>query len=68
MTSKHVVIHLPTWVPRLRLADRTAAAAVSLTRRLSLLHRSARDWQPATKRDLERRWGRVGVVMNGLPA
>ena len=43
MTSKHAVIHLPTWVPRLRLADRTLAAAVSLMRRLSLLYRSARE-------------------------
>ncbi len=43
MTSKHAVIHLPTWVPRLRLADRTLAAAVSLTRRLSLHYRSARE-------------------------
>ncbi len=42
MTSKHAVIHLPTWVPRLRLADRTLAAAVSLMQRLSLLYRSAR--------------------------
>ncbi len=41
MTSKHAVIHLPTWVPRLRLADSTLAAAVSLMRRLSLLYRSA---------------------------
>ena len=43
MTSKHAVIHLPTWVPRLRLADRTLAAAVSLMRRLSLLYQSARE-------------------------
>ena len=43
MTSKPAVIHLPTWVPRLRLADRTLAAAVSLMRRLSLLYRSARE-------------------------
>ncbi len=43
MTSKHAVIRLPTWVPRLRLADRTLAAAVSLMRRLSLLYRSARE-------------------------
>ena len=43
MTSKHAVIHFPTWVPRLRLADRTLAAAVSLMRRLSLLYRSARE-------------------------
>ena len=43
MTSKHAVIHLPTWVPCLRLADRTLAAAVSLMRRLSLLYRSARE-------------------------
>ena len=43
MTSKHAVIHLPTWVPRLRLADRTLAAAVSLMRRLSLLYGSARE-------------------------
>ena len=42
-TSKHAVIHFPTWVPRLRLADRTLAAAVSLMRRLSLLYRSARE-------------------------
>ncbi len=42
MTSKHAVLHLPTWVPRVRLADRTLAAAVSLMRRLSLLYRSAR--------------------------
>ncbi len=43
MTSKHAVIHLPTWVPRLRLADRTVAAAVSLMRRVSLLYQSARE-------------------------
>ncbi len=43
MTSKHAVIHLPTWVPRLRLADRTLAAAVSLVQRLSLLYRSTRE-------------------------
>ncbi len=43
MTSKHAVIHLPTWVPRLRLADRTLAVAVSFMRRLSLLYRSARE-------------------------
>ena len=43
MTSKHAVIHLPTWVPRLRLADRTLVAAVSLIRRLSLLYQSARE-------------------------
>ncbi len=43
MTSKHAVIHLPTLVPRLRLADRTLAAAVSLMRRLSLLYQSARE-------------------------
>ncbi len=43
MTSKHAVICLPTWVPRLRLAGRTLAAAVSLMRRLSLLYRSARE-------------------------
>ncbi len=42
MTSKHAVIHLPTWVPRLRLADRTLVAAVSTMRRLSLLYQSAR--------------------------
>ncbi len=43
MTTNHAVIHLPTWVPRLRLADRTLAAAVFLTRRLSLLYRSGRE-------------------------
>ncbi len=43
MTSKHAVIHLPIWVPRLRLADRTLAGAVSLVRRLSLLYGSARE-------------------------
>ncbi len=43
MTSKHAAIHLPTWAPRLRLADRTLAAAVSLMRRLSLLYQSARE-------------------------
>ncbi len=43
MTSRHAVIHLPTWVPRLRLADRTLVAAVSLMRRLSLLYRSGRE-------------------------
>ncbi len=43
MTSKHAVIHLPTWVPRLRLADTTLDAAVSLIRRLNLLNRSARE-------------------------
>ncbi len=43
MTSKHGVIHFPTWVPRLRLADRTLAAAVSLMRRLSLLYRSGQE-------------------------
>ncbi len=42
MTSKHAVIHVPTWVPRLRLADRTLVSAVSLMRRLSLLYQSAR--------------------------
>ena len=42
MTSKHAVIHLPTWVPRLRLADRTLAVTVSLMRRLSLLYQSVR--------------------------
>ncbi len=43
MTSKHAVIHLPIWVPRFRLADRTLVAAVSLMRRLSLLYQSARE-------------------------
>ena len=43
MTSKHAVIHFPPWVPRLRLADRTLAAAVSIMRRLSLLYRSGRE-------------------------
>ncbi len=43
MTSKHAVIHLPIWVPRLRLADRTLDAAVSLMRRLDLLYQSARE-------------------------
>ena len=43
MISKHAVIHFPTWVPRLRLADRTLAAAVSLMQRLSLLYRSTRE-------------------------
>ena len=43
MTSKHAVIHLPTWVPRLRLPDRTLVAAVSLMRRLSFLYQSVRE-------------------------
>ena len=44
MTSKNAVIHIPIWVPRLRLADRTLAAAVSLMRRrLSLLYQSVRE-------------------------
>ena len=43
MTSNNAVIHLPIWVPRLRLAGRTLAAAVSLMRRLSLLYRSAQE-------------------------
>ncbi len=54
MTSKHAVIHFPTWVPRLRLADRTLAAAVSL-RAIPL-----GSWRP----------GRVRLVRHscGLPA
>ena len=43
MTSTHAEIHFPTWVPRLRLADSTLAAAVSLMRRLSLLYQSVRE-------------------------
>jgi hypothetical protein len=44
MTRKHAAyVHPLTWVPRLRFADRTRAAAVSLVRQLSLLLQSVRE-------------------------